>query len=247
MLRRLLMALFVLLSLADFGLTWFLIEQPDPGIYEGNPAARWWLAVYGWMGLFTYKAATVLTAALIVGLIAQKRPRLAAHVMAFACLALTATVVYSGALAVLRSPTEDVVVGPIFEAATDHGEYLELLDGLRKDVAAGRTSLRDAARTLEQCAWARNPEFARTRGVVYPGRREDECFGAILLIAAVSSLPNADPQTRPITERLLGEFEAAFGTTAPWSRDELLQQTRHELDRERHRGRGPYRPRWGDF
>src|SRR5437870_1256399 len=125
MLRCHQLVLFVLLSLTDFALTWVLIERQAEGIYEGNPVARWWLAAYGWPGLFFFKAATVLTAAALAGLIARHRPRLGSHVLTFGCAALAATVLYSGTLAVLHTPSEEDLAAANFAAEPDHVEYLK--------------------------------------------------------------------------------------------------------------------------
>src|SRR5438105_1085430 len=47
--------LFMLLSMADLSLTWFLLTGSNGKIYESNPIAAAWLATYGWAGLVLYK------------------------------------------------------------------------------------------------------------------------------------------------------------------------------------------------
>jgi hypothetical protein len=222
--RRFQLALFLLLSLADFVLTQILLEQQKPGIYEGNPVARQCLAGYGWPGLLAYKAAMVLTAATALGLIARQRPRLAGSILTFACAALTATVLYSGALAVWRPVPVDEFTGINFGAEADHQQYVRIRNGLRQELISRRRTLRDAARALGETAWAQQPGFIHGRRTVFPGRGEEECFGAILVASAVAALPVAEPRTASLAEQLLGEFEATYGTAAHWSRSELLRQ-----------------------
>jgi hypothetical protein len=45
-----------------------------------------------------------------------------------------------------------------------------------------------------------------------------------MVASAVAALPVAEPRTASLAEQLLGEFEATYGTAAPWSRAELLRQ-----------------------
>src|SRR5262249_41553021 len=47
--------LFLLLSLTDLWLTWFLVQRSDGAVYEGNPVAAWWLSRYGLPGLALFK------------------------------------------------------------------------------------------------------------------------------------------------------------------------------------------------
>jgi hypothetical protein len=247
MLRCHQLVLFVLLSLADFALTWALIEHQGEGIYEGNPVARWWLAAYGWPGLFIFKAAAVSAAVGLAVIIARHRPRLGDHVLHFGCAALAATLVYSGTLAIVRRASSDEFALPNVVADPDHVEFLQLLGQLRRDVGSGRCSLRDAARALEETAWAKKPEFSHARRLAYPGRPEGECFGAIVVVSIVSVLKETDPQARPTADRLLGEFEATYQTAAPWSREELLKRTVQELELPTRLSSRPSRPRWRHF
>lgn len=87
--------LFVLLSLADLALTWFLLSRGKGEVYEGNPIAHSWLVAYGWGGLIVFKAGIVLVVAGLVFIISRYRPRLGGLVLAFACCTLGAVVIYS--------------------------------------------------------------------------------------------------------------------------------------------------------
>ena len=48
--------LFILLSLVDLALTWWLLAHSYGQVYEANPVARWWLMRYGAAGLAGFKA-----------------------------------------------------------------------------------------------------------------------------------------------------------------------------------------------
>jgi hypothetical protein len=90
--------LFLLLSLADLALTYWLLRQSDRQIYEANPVARWWLVQYGAAGLACFKGAVALAVLILVAFIARHRPRAAGRILVFACLSLVLVVVYSATL-----------------------------------------------------------------------------------------------------------------------------------------------------
>jgi hypothetical protein len=90
--------LFVLLSMADLALTGELLNRSQGRIYESNPVANWWLAYYGWPGFVAFKLAIVLFIVGLVMIISRLRPTTARRFLAFACMALTAVVLYSGNL-----------------------------------------------------------------------------------------------------------------------------------------------------
>jgi hypothetical protein len=90
--------LYTLLSLADLGLTWFLIYTGQGTIYESNPIAGAWLASYGWAGLAFFKLLCVGLAIVISLLLALKLPKAGARVLTFAIVATAAVNIYSLAL-----------------------------------------------------------------------------------------------------------------------------------------------------
>src|SRR5262249_52784909 len=92
------LVLFALLSLTDFGLTWYLLRAGGGEVYESNPVAAWWLGRYGGLGLAGFKAATMALAAGLGVLIALRRPVTGHRVLGFACVALAAVVLYSAYL-----------------------------------------------------------------------------------------------------------------------------------------------------
>src|SRR5215471_13598299 len=65
--------LFILLGVADLLITCYLLGAAPGQFYESNPVARWWLDRWGWAGLASFKAATVLLALAAVGVVARRR------------------------------------------------------------------------------------------------------------------------------------------------------------------------------
>ena len=92
------LGLYVVLSAADFGLTWVLLKM-NPSAVESNPVAAEWLARFGWGGLAVFKAATVLVfVGAVVVILRRRRAVVGAGVVTFGCAALLAVTVYSGGL-----------------------------------------------------------------------------------------------------------------------------------------------------
>jgi hypothetical protein len=87
--------LFVALNLADFFLTWRLVDGSHGAVVESNPVANWWLTTLGWSGLAAYKVAIVVLVGTVIRVISCKRPRTGGRVLAFACSTLLAVVLYS--------------------------------------------------------------------------------------------------------------------------------------------------------
>src|SRR5436309_8642359 len=97
-LHRFQFLLFVLLSLADLGLTLHLLAQGKGRVYEGNPLASLWLDRHGSLGLTLYKALSVLVFVLAVLTISRRNPRTGGRVLVFGCVAVGLVVCYSGCL-----------------------------------------------------------------------------------------------------------------------------------------------------
>jgi hypothetical protein len=88
-------ALFLALSVADFFLTWQLIDTNPGQVSESNPIAAAVLHAQGWYGLAAYKLVVVAMVGGLAWLIYRSRPRLAEMVMVFGCGALAAVVLTS--------------------------------------------------------------------------------------------------------------------------------------------------------
>jgi hypothetical protein len=89
------LALYTLLSVADLGLTYALIQQGNGEIYESNPIAEAWLNSYGWTGLALYKLVIIVIVAAVAAFVSLSRPRTGGHILTFACLAVALVVAYS--------------------------------------------------------------------------------------------------------------------------------------------------------
>ena len=69
------LVLYAVLSAADLGLTYALIQRGDGDVYESNPIAEAWLSSYGWTGLALYKLVIVLIVASVAAFVSLSRPR----------------------------------------------------------------------------------------------------------------------------------------------------------------------------
>ncbi len=87
--------LYSLLSIADFVLTYTLIETSESGVYESNPVAAAYLENHGWLGLAMFKLGGVTVFVGAVGLLTARRPRLAAGVIGLGCAVLLGVTSYS--------------------------------------------------------------------------------------------------------------------------------------------------------
>ena len=106
-LRRPMLA-FTLLSLADLGLTYWLLEHSRGGFYESNPVAQQILTSLGWIGLALFKAGIV---ALVLGLlviVARRSPAAARRGLIIGCLLVGTVVAYSASLTMAATPQQKV-------------------------------------------------------------------------------------------------------------------------------------------
>lgn len=89
---------YVALSVADFALTFSLIEGSGGEAFEANPIAAVWLEEHGWTGLAAFKGAGVLVFLGTIALLVRRRPRVAAGLVALGCSVLIGVTTYSGQL-----------------------------------------------------------------------------------------------------------------------------------------------------
>lgn len=92
-------AFFLLASVMDFLMTWFLLNyQTATGhieFVESNVVARYFLYSWGFNGLIVFKLGTVALVAVICQIIARHRVEVARRLLQFATLAAMLVVVYS--------------------------------------------------------------------------------------------------------------------------------------------------------
>lgn len=91
----LLLAAFLVLSLADLILTKILLEQSGGAIYEVNPLADLIIQQMGWGALTFFKLGMVGMVAGIIIYIACHQPATARKLVSFACVLMSGVVGYS--------------------------------------------------------------------------------------------------------------------------------------------------------
>ncbi|MCI0464218.1 MAG: DUF5658 family protein [Gemmataceae bacterium] len=185
---RLLLALFVTLSLTDFLLTWYLLEQRGGRFYESNPVARWFLVQFGWAGLAAFKTAVVLLVVGVALLVSRRRPRTSRRVLTFGCLTTGVVVLYScfllnraSASRFIPDEASILATGRQLDAKLHRSrEYRALLDRLGAHLRAGACTLEEAVDLLAASAQGQDPEWMRWLRSHYPDHTDRECLTANL-------------------------------------------------------------------
>jgi hypothetical protein len=210
------LALFNVLSAADFCLTWYLLRHGGGEVYESNPVADAWLATYGWIGLLIFKLCMVLFIGTLAVIISYYRPRTSDRLLTFACLVTGFVVVYSLFLAHQvegrgdwHQPRETVRFKPqslsIDPQARRQKRYHAFLRVLSTDLVAGRTSLSEAINRL-----ARYQGIGPAIYTISPARQfaeRQELAGE--LIANV--MGRVDFSAQRASTRLQEEYQTLFG------------------------------------
>ncbi len=188
---------FVLLSLSDLALTWWLLEYSGRVVCEANPVADWWLSRYGWLGLAGFKATMVLLVIVLAAIIARRRPHAAGRILGFACAALVLVVLHSVALG-RTAKTADEFVEEINQDLEESNRaahrrtskifaYFALLANVTDDVAAGKSTLPQAVERLAQAARSEDGDFLQNLARTHPGCSLRECL-AIEITTCVHKL-----------------------------------------------------------
>jgi hypothetical protein len=89
------LGLFILLNVADFGLTWRLLNGSMPEVVESNPVANACLEQHGWAGLALLKLGVVFVVLAVCLVVSRYRPRTSGRLLVFACTVLAFVVLYS--------------------------------------------------------------------------------------------------------------------------------------------------------
>jgi Domain of unknown function (DUF5658) len=108
-------AVFLMLSVIDFALTWRLVTAAHSEVDEINPVASWVLENFGWVGLAAYKLTLVSSIGIAVLIIASRRQALGTSVIMFGCGAQASVVIT--ALMLLHNcpatePIAEIPTGP---------------------------------------------------------------------------------------------------------------------------------------
>jgi hypothetical protein len=217
------LALFALLSGADFLLTWHLLRDGAGAAYEGNPLAAWWLARAGWVGLAAFKAAMTLTAAGLAVLVFRRRPRAGHRLLAFCCAAVAAVVLYSSGLcgAAHRTAAADAEALASLASEADRLEaarqrcqdYRAVLRDVARDLRAGRCTLGEGVERLAATELAHDANWLRGAQCCYPGLSARECVAVSVLNDLA---PAADaPGELALWRTLHAQFRALYGRGVP--------------------------------
>jgi hypothetical protein len=117
-------AVFFILSLADYLLTWRLVSAAHSEVDEINPIASWILEQSGWIGLACFKATLVTGICMAVLTIAARRQALGAAVIMFGCGAQASVVITGAMLFHATKPPEHICLVDLPSAANDSNPTL---------------------------------------------------------------------------------------------------------------------------
>lgn len=109
------LGVYCILSVVDYVFTFALIHLSGGTAYESNPVAAACLERHGWNGLAAFKVGGVCVFVVAVGLLASRRPQIAAGVAALGCAVLLTVTTYSHRLIVetrAEIATRDAGWGP---------------------------------------------------------------------------------------------------------------------------------------
>jgi hypothetical protein len=214
-----LLVLFGLLGMTDLVLTWWLLRRPAGEFYEANPVAHWWLARYGWVGLAALKASSILLVAVLTALIARRQRHVAAGLLAFGC-ALTGGVVLYSVVLTLTGPhgegfqeaeRSERLQRDLHRAQT----FLVALKRAGSDVAAGRSTLDEAAQRMATLKEAREPDRMRQVQRLFPDCTWRQGLAALVVRHACRACATDPPTAHRLARQLKGEFLARYGRPMP--------------------------------
>jgi hypothetical protein len=232
--------LFSLLSLADLGLTWFLIGQGGGQVYESNPLAGWCLVRHGWVGLACFKVAVVLVVFALAAVISRFRPRAGGQVLGLGCAVLALVVLYSTALcqgAAWLPTGGQAVVGEensLLEDGRRTWAQLQRKDALLKDLRqgllAGHCTLSEAVRRLAGSELGHDRDWLHTLTHLDPDGSLEARLGVFLINHVVSSLAECPQRAWPTAVRLEREFQLLYGHPCPRTHRWALRAARLDAD-----------------
>jgi hypothetical protein len=181
-----LIGLFVILSLADFALTWWLIERSGRQVFEDNPVADELLTYHGWLGLALFKVATVLVVIVATSMVARRRPRTARHVLRFACAA-AAFVILHGTIVGQTAKTRDEINAEdnqnlaefnreAQQRSLDSLAYANLVNDVCNEVISGRFTLAEAVDQLMSSELTQDPRRQQSLMACHAGQGLRQCL-----------------------------------------------------------------------
>jgi hypothetical protein len=189
------LTLYTALGLTDLVLTCYLLQTESGWVYESNPVAQWWLVRWGWSGLAGFKLALLLLVITAVRLIGRYRPRIARHVLTFACGVTVLIVGYSCTLLGTARcqgrviTTEDEVRIQTESAQIDvqvqrMQAFYKARDQLVEDLNEGRVSLEAVVTQLAATEQVCDPDWLKSLRLAYPGHTDRERLAELVLYHA---------------------------------------------------------------
>ena len=170
--------LFVLLSLGDLLLTWWLLEHSGRVVCEANPIADWWLERFGWLGLAGFKASMVLFVIVLTSVISRHRPHAARRILGFGCTILALVALHGFALR-QTAETPDEWIARVNKDQEEHNRearrrtsmlyYRILLADVTHDLTAGKFTLSQAVDKALHLLRGEDPNFLDIVARRHPG------------------------------------------------------------------------------
>lgn len=212
--------LFVVLSLADFGLTtWLLMAHPE-WVVESNPVANWWLTTFGLAGMAGFKIGTVGLVGFICYSLKKTRPHLAQSVLGVACLTVLTVVGYSVFLGKdLVNQTNQMLTLEKQDQELDLKrlklqEYTKLAEELCMELATDKTTLRQAVSYLVQTEFAQDPAWMEQMKKVFNSKSIEVCVAKNLIERFRYTFNSQDGQ---IVEKLEDQLRKEFAEELQFS------------------------------
>ena len=207
--------LFVLLSLSDLALTWWLLCHSGRVVYEANPVADWWLSRFGWIGLAGFKASMTFVVILLTRIVGQQRPRAAGHVLTFACAVLAVVVLHSAAVGQTAQTFQELTAecNQMLDGYNRYARqsslnsiaYVALLDSVCDDLVAGKCTLAQAVAQLRSAQRYQDLGQQRLLSSLFPGRSLEESL-ALHVIDLLKKYGLGGSQIRGLQEQYLAQF-----------------------------------------
>jgi hypothetical protein len=154
--------LFLVVSLADLGLTSWLLSAHPNWVVESNPVANWWLAQFGLMGLVFIKTISVVLLMGVCYWLARLRPRLSRGVLAVGCLTVLGVVGYSVYLVVYLDYNQrefqaiEQQEKNLEQKIVELAEYNKSVKQVYQDLESDQITLKQAANYLVQTKHAQS-------------------------------------------------------------------------------------------
>jgi hypothetical protein len=221
------LCLFAVLSVADLFMTWQLLQASDGQIYESNPLADAWLAMFGWAGLAIFKSLAMMLVALSAVYVSFHRPKAAGRILVFACIVTGAVVAYSCFLSIRDAHAsvehaQDACIAEHKGLLLDQEmhrqrSYHALLGKVGQDLMAHRCSLDEAVQQLASSEKARSHSWLRMLHKNYPGRSDAECLALHIGYHTLALVDNSPEVMKQLCQQLEADYRTTYGRDAQFN------------------------------